>query len=286
LPPVLTIARLTAREASRRRLLLAMGVLTLMVIAASWWGFGRIWTIRQGGQPISVLQVRSIAYGLTEMVCFMFSAILALSSVLVASSAISGEVESGQALAILSRPVRRSELLLGKWLGLAALIALYTVVTAWLEFFVIDNATGYYPPHPYDLMGYLAGVGIVLMTLTLLLSTRLTGMTGGVIGLALYFMTWVAGVVGSIGAAFGNETIQNVGSISRLVLPTDGLWRGVIYSLEPAAVLAGLRSLPPQAASNPFVAINPPPTAFLVWVPIWIVLVLALAIWSLRTREI
>ena len=39
---VLTIAALTLREASRRRVLLALAVLTVVLIAVSGWGFSRI----------------------------------------------------------------------------------------------------------------------------------------------------------------------------------------------------------------------------------------------------
>jgi len=50
--------------------------------------------------------------------------VLAMGSVFVASPAIAGEIESGLALAILPRPIRRSEVVLGKWLGLGALVLL------------------------------------------------------------------------------------------------------------------------------------------------------------------
>jgi ABC-type transport system involved in multi-copper enzyme maturation permease subunit len=287
LPPVLTIAALTIREASRRKLLLALAVLTLIVIGFSWWGYSRIWTITDSrGTPITAIQVRSIAYFLTIVIAFMFSAVMALSSVLIASPSVSGDVESGLALSVLARPLRRSDMLLGKWLGLTVLVGAYATATILLETWVIDNATGYSPPHMWHLIAYLAGQGIVLLTLSLLLSTRISGMTGGVIALVLYFMAWIGGIVGGVGAAFNNTTIESIGIISRIVLPTDGLWRGAVYSLEPAAVISALRSLPPGASANPFATPYPPADAFLIWVPCWVVIVLALAIWSFRTREI
>jgi len=42
---VLTIARLTILEASRRKLLLALGVLTVAVIVLTSWGFSRLPTM-------------------------------------------------------------------------------------------------------------------------------------------------------------------------------------------------------------------------------------------------
>ena len=54
---------------------------------------------------------------------FMFSFVLALGAAFVGAPSIHNDVESGVMLAILPRPVRRSEVVLGKWLGLALLIA-------------------------------------------------------------------------------------------------------------------------------------------------------------------
>ena len=44
MPPVLVFARLTVQEAARRRLLLALLVLTLIVVGFSAWGFDKIAT--------------------------------------------------------------------------------------------------------------------------------------------------------------------------------------------------------------------------------------------------
>jgi hypothetical protein len=43
---VLTIARLTILEASRRKLLLALAILTVAVIVLTSWGFSRLPTVR------------------------------------------------------------------------------------------------------------------------------------------------------------------------------------------------------------------------------------------------
>ena len=78
----------------------------------------------------------------------MFSGVLALSAVVVASPAISSELESGVALSMLARPVSRYQVVLGKWLGLAALIVVYVAATTALELLVVDLTTGYVPPGP------------------------------------------------------------------------------------------------------------------------------------------
>ena len=74
---------------------------------------------------------------------FMFSFVLALSASAIASPSISSEVESGVLMTIVTRPIRRSEVLLGKWLGLATLLAGYAAGVCALEFVVVRVASGF-----------------------------------------------------------------------------------------------------------------------------------------------
>jgi len=117
--PILTFARLTIWEAARRRLLVALVLLTVGIVIVTSFGFSRLWTVTEGGVPIGEVQVRLIASQLLVAVTFMFSFVLALSSVMVAAPSISGDVESGLVLSLLGRPVRRFDVAIGKWLGLA-----------------------------------------------------------------------------------------------------------------------------------------------------------------------
>lgn len=287
MPPVLVIARLTVQESSRRRLLLALLVLTLIVVGFSAWGFHKITTVtRSDGTPLPPDQVALITSQLLIVVTFMFSGVLALSAAVVAGPLISGEVESGLLLSMLARPLRRSEVVIGKWLGLAILVTVYAAGSATLELIAVDWATGYLPPHPVELAVFVAAEGLILLSLGLMLSTRLSGITAGVIALVAWLMAWIAGVVGDIGTGLQNQALENVGVISHVLLPTDGLWRGAIYAMEPDTYLAALRAAGTFGRANPFAAVDPPPTAFLIWVVVWFAGALALSVWSFRTREI
>jgi len=287
MPPVLVIARLTIQEASRRRLLLALVILTLIVVGFSAWGFNKITTVTNGaGQTLPAQQVALITSQLLIVVTFMFSGVLALSAAVVAGPLISSEVESGLLLSMLARPVRRSEVVIGKWLGLGVLVAAYAAGAALFELVAVDWATGYLPPHPIELTLFVAAEGLVLLSLGLLLSTRLSGITAGVIALVAWLMGWIAGVVGDIGTGLQNQALENVGVVSHLILPSDGLWRGAIYAMEPDTYLAALRAAGTFGRANPFAAVDPPPVPFLLWVVVWFALALGLSIWSFRRREI
>jgi ABC-type transport system involved in multi-copper enzyme maturation permease subunit len=285
--PALVVARLTVQEASRRRLLLALVILTLLVVGFSAWGFNKITTVtRSDGSVLPAQQVTLITSQLLIVVTFVYSGVLALSAAVVAGPLISSEVESGLLLSMLARPMRRSEVVIGKWLGLAVLVAIYAAGSAFLEIVAVNWATGYVPPHPIDLVLYVGAEGLALLSLGLLLSTRLSGITGGVIALVAWLMGWIAGVVGDIGVGLQNQAIENVGTISHLILPTDGLWRGAVYAMEPDAVLVTLRAAGTIGRANPFAAVDPPPIEFLAWVVVWFAIMLGLSIWSFRTREL
>jgi ABC-type transport system involved in multi-copper enzyme maturation permease subunit len=287
MPPILVIARLTVQETSRRRLILALIILTLIVVGVSGWGFQKITTVTNNeGRPLPPEQVALITSQLLIVVTFMYSGVLALSAAVVAGPLISSEVESGLLLSILARPVRRSEIVIGKWLGLAVLIAIYAAGSAFLELAAVDWATGYVPPHPIQLVLYVGMEGLALLSLGLLLSTRLSGITGGVIALVAWLMGWIGGVVGDIGAGLQNDAVAKVGVVTHTILPTDLLWRGAIYALEPDAFLATMRAAGAAARANPFFAADPPPILFLAWVVVWFALMLSLSVWSFRTREL
>jgi ABC-type transport system involved in multi-copper enzyme maturation permease subunit len=286
-PPIFVIARLTVQESSRRRLLLALLVLTLLVVGFSAWGFNKITTVNQSdGTPLPPAQVAFITSQLLIVVTFMFSGVLALSAAVVAGPLISGEVESGLLLSMLARPVRRSEVVIGKWLGLGVLVALYAAVAGGAELLAVDWTTGYVPPHPVQLLAYVGAEGLILLSLGLLLSTRLSGITAGVIALVAWLVAWIAGVVGDIGTGLQNDALEQVGVISHLVLPSDGLWRGAIFAMEPDTFIAALKALGTAGRANPFAATDPPPLSFLVWVVIWFGIVLGLSVLSFRRREI
>jgi ABC-type transport system involved in multi-copper enzyme maturation permease subunit len=280
--PLLTIAGLTLREAVRRRLLLAVFILTVIIIAATGWGFSRIATFTRNGQPISHAEVLTTTAAFILLIAIMFSFILAVGSAFLAAPSIAADVESGLALAILPRPIRRSDVVLGKWLGMSALLAGYTALVSLLELAVIRVVTGYTPPHPAAAVLFLIGQAVVLLTLALLGSTRLPSITGGIIALVLFGIAWIFGIVTQVGATFHNATITTAGTVVSLILPTDGLWHGVQYNLQPAAITA----LSNAQGETGLVAGAAPTTPYIVWAVAWVVVMLYLAVRSFARRDL
>jgi hypothetical protein len=73
---------------------------------------------------------------------------------------------------------------------------------------------------------------------------------------------------------------------SQYLLPTDGLWRGAIYYLEPSSFVAQQLAGAPVATGDPFLALSAPPWPYLAWAAIWLLLVLVLGVVSFARREL
>lgn len=282
---ILTIARLTILEASRRRLLVALVVLTLVVVGLVGFGFSKLPSVG-GRRPLNHDDLNQVAGILTILTFFMFSFVLSFAAVFVSAPAISSDVESGVILAIVPRPIRRSDIVIGRWLGLCLVVLIYTAAATSLELTVVKLAIGFLPPHPIEAIAYLALEGVVAISLGLVLSTRVAPMTGGIVATILLLAVWFAGIVGNIGYSFGNDTVSGFGTVSRLILPTDGMWRGALFYLQSDQLLAVQRLAGRRAAANPFYAPQPPSWPYLVWTAGWVAGLLGLSIWSFRTREL
>ena len=196
----LTIARLTLREASRRRLVRAFLLLTTAAIALTGWGFAELSRISVQGQLVTAVEVRLVAAPLLILVVFMFSFMLVL------------------------------------------------------------------------------GAGF--------LSARLSAMTAGIVGTISFALAWIGGVIGGIGVAFGDESVAAVGTATRLLLPTDGLWRGALFALEPGYMVAGASQAGPALAAFPFFVPAGPEVAYLAWCATWVAAMLRLAVLAFERREV
>ena len=283
---ILILARLTVAETSRRRILAVLFALTVVSVALTTWGIERLVTLaRDGGTPdleivLGVSQVQ-------VLVAFMFSFVLAMTAAFLGAPAIAADLESGVAHAMLARPIRRADLIVGRWLGLVVVIAAYAASSGLLEIAAVRLVSGYMPPQPLLAVVFLAAQAVVLLTFAMLLSTRLPAIAGGAICVVLFGLGWMAGVFAGIGRFFDAGPLVAAAEASRWLLPSDGLWRGTIYSLEPQLVVAGAISGAGEAAdANPFFASTPPPATFLAWSVAWIVVVLVLAVVSLRRRDL
>lgn len=286
--PLLVIVRLTLLDALRRRILWVLFGLTVAVVAISGLGFERLVDLaRQHGS--SELDIQLGVSQMLIVVAFMFSFILAMTAAFIGAPAVSSDIESGILLAILARPISRSTFLLGRWLGLVLVAGAYALASSLLEILAMKLASGYGPPDPFGAGGAIALQAIVVLTFSLLLSTRLPSIAGGAIAVVVFGMCWVAGVLGGLGLFLRADLLDQVATATRILFPSDGVWRGAIYALEPQVVIAvasGSGRSSAALAANPFYASTGLAPLYLAWVGVWFMIVLGLAVASFRRREL
>jgi ABC-type transport system involved in multi-copper enzyme maturation permease subunit len=162
-----TIASLTIKEATRRRLF----VVTLLVAVIF-----VLWALIPLPMRTSVgsdLDTGRDATGkvFAWMGCGMIKFFSTIMAIMLASGAISSEAEKGVLSIVISKPLNRFAIYLGKWLGLAGMLAANVAFWGALLILVILRQTHTF--HVHILLGLAATYlfPLVFMTLTLWFST-------------------------------------------------------------------------------------------------------------------
>jgi ABC-type transport system involved in multi-copper enzyme maturation permease subunit len=280
----LSIARLVVLESVRRRLAPALALLTLAAVALSAWGFGKLAGHDAQGHGLPPVVVSGAVAVIVTLLAFMFSTMLALGAAFLGATSLGSELENGTLLAILPRPLRRIEVLAGKWLGVFALVAGYGLIAIGLEALVIRWRTGYLAPHPLEALLYIGALVALTLTCAMALSMRLAPLTAAFVTIVLYGASWIDGIVHLIGRSLHNDGVT-LGTLAvGLVFPSDGLWRGVLYELQPAILqVSGAGG---SAAAGPFAVSGGPTSAFLAWCAVWAVGAAWAGVTAFRRRDV
>ena len=278
---MLTIASLTVAEIVRRRIALLAAIATIVLAGATAWGLAQL----AARIPNHVLALTAASVIVT-LLAFMFSFVLALGGAFLAAPAIATEVESGIVLAILPRPLTRAEYVLGKWLGLAAALVVFALVAGAIELIAIDMAIGYVPPHPWEALGYLAMQCVALASLALFLGTRLPAIAAGLIAVVAFGIAWIGGIAAGIAGNVHDATLLHATTALALLVPTDVLWRGAMFELQPVAIALASHAVTQNGVGNPFGPSGPPVTALVWWSGLWIVAVVGGAVASFARRDL
>jgi Cu-processing system permease protein len=270
-----TMTWLTFQEAWRRWMVvvaLALGVVFLLLFTI---GFALITSSLN--PAMSAIQ-RRFNYNLLLMAGLYVTHFLTVMLAIFASvDSVSGEIASHTIQAIVTKPVRRWQVLLGKWLGYAAMISLYLGLLAGGILVAAYLLVGYLPPNPLAGVALLVLEALVLLSLSLLGSTRLSTLTNGVLLFMLYGLAFIGAWVEQIGSLLQSHAAVNIGILTSLLMPVEALWRRAAYLMQPP-ILSGLPS--------PFSGVSPPSTAMVLYALTYAALALVLAMWSFSRRDL
>ncbi len=279
------LAKLTFREAMRRRILLAGSVLGVSFLVIFTIGFHFILEqVRFAVDASAPSQgMANLAHVETinafEMMGLYAVAFLSIAmAALLAADTLAGEINSGTIQTIVTKPIRRSEVVLGKWLGFAGLLGLYLLLMAGGIVLSVFIQTGYAPDHLLTGLPLLYFEALLVMTITLMCSSAFPALATGGIVFGLYGLAFVGGWIEQFGSLIHNQTAIQIGIITSLLIPSEALWRRAAYEMQTP--LAGALGV------SPFGAISVPSALMIVYAGLYLVATLIVAIRIFQKRDL
>lgn len=223
------IALVTFQEAARKKILLAAALLSAAYVGLFSWGLLRCPSC--GVPPTSLLR-REIDSGLLMVGLYGVAFFTALLAVLSSIDSLAGEIASGAIQTVAIRPLERWHLVLGKWLGYAAILALYVVLVGGSTVLAMRWTEGFTPPHLAAGLLLIWWEGLILLTVTLLFGTFCSTLTSGICAVGLYGLAFLGGWVEQIGAVTHRPAALRLGVFASLVMPSEALWRRAVFEMQ------------------------------------------------------
>lgn len=277
------IARMTFRETLRKRIVFTGVALGLIFLTVFTIGFRTVYLNAFNATDLSseVLS-RVVVTEATNMLLlaglYAVTFLSAAMGALLGSDTLSGEITSGTIQTIVTKPIQRSHVVIGKWLGFVILLGLYsllmsggTVLSIWIQ-------SGYLPPNVLKglLLIYLESV--LVMTLSLFCSSFLSGLATGGVVFGLYGLSFIGGWVEQIGVMIQNQTVIQIGIITSLIIPSESLWRRASFEMQsPISAVLGF---------SPFSSTSVPSPLMIGYSVIYLVIVLLSAVNIFQHRDL
>jgi ABC-type transport system involved in multi-copper enzyme maturation permease subunit len=271
-----TITWLTFHEARRRKMVLAalvMGGLFLLL-----YGLGVALIDRNLKEhQISAIQMRFNYNILLIAGLYVVHFLTVMLAIFASVDTIAGEIASHTIQTLVTKPVRRWQIVLGKWLGYAAMLLLYLGLLGGGIFLVTYLLVGYTPLNPLAGLLLLMLEALVLLSLSILGGTRLSTLTNGVLLFMLYGVAFIGAWVEQIGALLQSHAAVNIGIVTSLLMPVEALWRRASYLMQPPL----MSSIP-----TPFSGTSPPSQAMVFYAALYAAAALGLAMRAFSRRDL
>ena len=271
---ILTITGLTLHEARSRKILLAALIFGLIFLVLFTTGLYFIDRLENTRLPQRRMMVASILMAGLYAVNFL----TIMTAVLVPADTLSGEISSGIIQTVVSKPLRRWEVVLGKWIGFLIILWGYLALMAGGVLLAARIIADYIPPNISTGLALMCLEGTLLLTLSIAGGTRLSTITNGVMVFGMYGVAFIGGWMEQIGTLADNAAARYLGIAASLLVPCESLWRLAAYYMQPKL----MRDLQLTPFSSPSV----PNGTMVLWAAIYMALALAFALWQFRKRSL
>lgn len=275
---ILILAQITIHEAMRRRILLAAGIggAAFLLLYTLGMHFMLAEIRRSGGMP--VIERALVLNMMTLAGLYATNFLMVMTAVLLPVDTLSGEIASGVIQTLAAKPVRRSEIVLGKWLGHACVLAAYFVLLAGGVLTIARLLGNFTPPRIEQGLPLMLLEGLVLLSLSIGGGTRLSTVTNGILAFGLYGLAFIGNWVEQIGTYADNDAARYVGTVASLIMPSEALWQRAAWHMQP--------SITQQLGQTPFSPISVPSPAMVWWAAGYAAAAVAFGVWGLRKRAL
>jgi ABC-type transport system involved in multi-copper enzyme maturation permease subunit len=271
------IARLTFRETQRRRLLW-MGVLMSLGFLLVF-GLGFHFMYIDISESMSGPETQIPLLFLTLAGMYATNLMVIMVAILISVTTISGEVESHTIESLLAKPIRRWQLIAGKWLGYAIIILGFVLFLPGGVLVIVYLRSGFTLENVHLGLALIYLAGLIGLSVSIAGGTRLSTLANGAMAFMLFGIAFIGGWVEQIGAMFQNETAVDVGILASLLLPTEILWKKATTLFSPD-VGSGIQF------AGPFMVISQPSSMMIIYSIIYVFALLGLAVLLFSRRDL
>src|SRR5581483_7607923 len=200
---IYTVAKLTIHEALRKRVLLAALVLGLAFLVIFWLGFYFVHgEVQRDNSPAAATERGLISIFLAMAGLYAVNFLMVMMAALLPVDTLSGEIRSGAIQSLVTKPLHRAEIVLGKWLGFWVILAGYLVLMAGGVLLITRVITNTTPPNVWIGLPLMLLEATLLLTLSIAGGTRLSTLANGVMVFGLFGLAFIGGWIEQIGAIF------------------------------------------------------------------------------------
>jgi ABC-type transport system involved in multi-copper enzyme maturation permease subunit len=242
------MARLTFREASRRWVVwvaLGLGVLFLVIYGIGFNEIEKDLTRQSNNNHLISAEMHSFIL-LAGM--YVVNFLTSIMTVLVSVDTLSGEINSGIIHTVVSKPVPRWQIVLGKWLGFSGMLSLYLLLMAGGVTLVGYLVAQTILPHLVQGVLLMWLIILLLLSVSLLGGTLLSTLANGVLVFGLFGIGFIGGWIEQIGSFLNNQAAVNVGIVTSLLLPSEAMWRRAAFEMQ--SPLVGVMGVSPFSGSS------------------------------------
>jgi Cu-processing system permease protein len=271
------MAAVTFREAARKKMMwMALAVSGAFIVL---FGTGLHFQTRDfAARGMNPVLRREISFTMLTMALYAVDLLAVLMTILTSVDTLSGEIASGTIQAVVTKPVPRWQVLVGKWFGFIGMLTAYIALMVGGVNAVAKVMTGVTARHLVAGSLLIWTESVVLLSVTFALATYFSTLTSGVLAIGLHGLAFLGGWIEQFGAVTQTQGAVMVGVISSVLMPSEALWRRAAFEMQ--SPLANALRL------SPFSTLSVPSQAMVVYAVFYLAIAMTVSIRRFSQRDL